>query len=290
MNRQSDCVQISLLLMLLCVFASSAVGQTFITTPPPENNTKVGFRFLHPNYKAKSYITTFTGTYDLYVNMPVSPKINLELKFPFSGIGYDSPYPIDSKQAIGNIYFGFQYHQPIEEFQKFKGTIFSFGVNIPTADKDEWAPHYMGLICNEYEAQRILPEVFTISGNAAYWMLTGEPEDVGGYFGFELGPQLFIPTGDNNDDTELMMHYGLTMGLDAPNVAIFAEFLGVFAVTSDVDDFGERFDHFVGIGMGITDFPVRPSLYYQIPLDDDLNDFLSGVFGIKVEAAFPTNR
>lgn len=51
------------------------------------------------------------------------------------------------------------------------------------------------------------------------------------------------------------------------------------------DDFGDRFTHSLSFGAQLTDRPVRPGIFYIVPLDEDLQDFLDGTLGIKIDLA-----
>jgi hypothetical protein len=69
------------------------------------------------------------------------------------------------------------------------------------------------------------------------------------------------------------------------NGAFFAELLGIFIVTEDVDDFGDRFTHSLAFGAQLTVGQVRPGLFFVLPLENDLSAFLDGTLGLKVDFA-----
>jgi hypothetical protein len=150
---------------------------------------------------------------------------------------------------------------------------------LPTASEKKEIAHLVGALTNIYELQRSLPDVLTIYGNFAYHYR----QINGGMFGVEIGPQLLVPTGELEGDTELFGHYGLAGGFALPKAAIFAELLGVFIVSEDVDKFGDRFIHSFAFGAQYTGSFVRPGLFYTLPLDEDINEDISGMLGLKVD-------
>jgi hypothetical protein len=61
--------------------------------------------------------------------------------------------------------------------------------------------------------------------------------------------------------------------------------LGVFIVTEKFESFGERFEHFLTFGAQLTGSPVRPGIFYMLPLHNDLREIIDGALGIKVDFA-----
>lgn len=254
---------------LLVILSSRPLsGQTFLLQTPPEEKTQVGLRFMRPNFAGDAGLSTFAGTYDLYVNAPVSAKLHLVGSLPFSNFDSDRG---SSESAIGDIYLGVQARQGPSNV--------SFGAFLPTASEDKFSAFLIGLLGNFYELQRSLPNTLTLYGNYAYRYHHAE----GAIFGLELGPQVFIPTESDGGDVEVFAHYGLAGGFHFSHAALFAELLGVAVLSEDVGDFGDRFTHLIAFGAQLTNYPVRPGIFYQIYLDEDINDELDGVLGIKVE-------
>ncbi len=257
---------------LMILSMQALVAQTFLFQSQAENRTKVGLRFLRPNFAGDSQLSTFSGAYDFWVNAPVGgSRVNIVGAVPFNAFSAEG---VDGESGIGDIYFGAQAH--LGNSADY-GTNISLGVFLPTASEKKDDAHFLGLLTNFHELQRSLPDVLTIYSNFAYHYR----QISRGMFGVEIGPQLLVPT--EGGDVELFGHYGLAGGFPLANVAFFAELLGVFIVTEDYDDFGDRFTHSLAFGAQLTTSQVRPGLFYILPLDNNLNNIIDGTLGLKVD-------
>jgi hypothetical protein len=212
----------------------------------------------------------------LWLNAPVGgSRVNIVGALPFNAFSAEG---VDGESGIGNIYLGAQARLGNAADN---GMNISLGVFLPTASEKKENAHEIGLLTNFHELQRSLPDVLTIYGNFAYHYRQINR----GMFGFEIGPQLLVPTGELSGGAELFGHYGLAGGFPLANVAFFAELLGVFIISEDVEDFGDRFSHSLALGAQLTMGQVRPGLFYMLPLDDDLNNIIDGTLGLKVDFA-----
>ena len=269
-NYLSKIVIAGILVSLLSNFVSA---QTFLFQSLPKDNTQFGLRYLRPNFEADIDMSTFSGIYDLYVNIPASSSINLVGSIPFTAMAIEGE---ESESGIGDIYIGLQTRL---ESSTDNNSILSFGVFLPTASEDKYSLNFMGLFTNYYELQKYLPNTLTLYMNYAYH--STQPE--GAMFGFEIGPNFWIPTDDNGDETELFIHYGFNVGFQARNLAIFTELAGIALITEDIDEFGDRFSHSLAFGAHWTGNTMRPGIFYKIYLKEDLSDVVDGVLGVKLE-------
>jgi hypothetical protein len=261
---------------LVMLSVQTLVAQTFLFQSQAENRTKAGLRFLRPNFAGNSQLSTFSGTYDLWVNAPIGgSRLNLVGAVPFNAFSAEG---VDGESGIGNIYLGAQTRLGNSADM---GMNISLGVYLPTASEKKEDAHFLGLVANFHELQRSLPEVLTIYGNFAYHYRQINR----GMFSFEIGPQLLVPTGDLSGDAELFGHYGFAGGFPLANVAFFAELLGVFIISEDVEDFGDRFNYSLALGAHLTSAQIRPGLFYVLPLDQYFNNPLDGTLGLKVDFA-----
>ena len=164
-------------------------------------------------------------------------------------------------------------------------TVFSMGLHLPTAseDSDSQEAALLGLLANFHQARRILPNAWVIYANMAWRMESLE----GGIFGLEIGPEVWIPEKDAGGDSELWFPYGFSGGAGTRHFAFLAEVMGLFLATEDTDEFSDRFEHHLAFGVGVRNYTVRPSLWYQIPLHDDLREVIDGVIGLQVEVSLP---
>ena len=272
---KTHCCQTVVALVFVCLLFNSAAAQTFLFQSLPKDRPQVGCRYLHPYFDSPGLdITGISGVFDLYGNIPLTPKINLIGSVPFMTMNYETPWAKDEKSDIGNIDIGMQYRLQAADN---KSSNLAFGVLIPTAsDKvDKLQLSLLSILTNNYELQKYLPDMVTLHGNIAYHTIG----PTGGIFGIEVGPYIFIPTEDDGD-SEMFMHYGLSGGARLHNLAIFGELLGRAIVTEGDMDFGDRFDHVLTVGL---QWLPGPGVFYKLYLDEDYRDVVDGVLGIKLE-------
>jgi len=61
--------------------------------------------------------------------------------------------------------------------------------------------------------------------------------------------------------------------------------VGLAVITEEADEFGDRFTHSLVFGSQWTEGIVKPGIFYQIYLDEDMEEVVDGVFGIKIETS-----
>ncbi|UCH98170.1 MAG: transporter [Candidatus Aminicenantes bacterium] len=247
-------------------------AQWFLLQDSPTDKTKLGFRYLRPDFKGDVSLSFLSGVYDLSVSIPTGSRLNIVGVFPFASMGVEGD---ESESGIGNIYIGLQHRlkSTVE-----KGISLSLGVFLPTMSEDKLAVCLIGIFTNYYEFQKYMPNVLTIYGNLAYHHIKSE----GLMLGLEIGPKLAIPT-KNGGDAELYAHYGLSGGYRTGGIAFKAELAGIAVITEEVDDFGDRFIHSLAFGLQWVRGSIRPGIFYKIYLKEEMKDIVSGVLGIKLD-------
>lgn len=155
---------------------------------------------------------------------------------------------------------------------------FSFGIYLPTAEEDKGLATGDGAFADTYDMWAMMPNTLTIRGNMALRQISPD----GPFFEIELGPDVLSIDDGIDNEVELFMHYGLSSGIATGMFMLRAELLALFIVTEDVQDFADRFLNTVAFGAMLTSYKIRPGLFYQKPLDDEL-DFIDGIFGVKLE-------
>ncbi|MDZ7318510.1 MAG: hypothetical protein ONB11_05105 [candidate division KSB1 bacterium] len=230
---------------------------------------------MRPNFSSDDAdLSLLSGVYELNFNIPFGDQFSFIGIFPFSTF---SAKDEDSESGIGNIYLGLQTRPPAASTNK---SSLSFGVFLPTAS-DELAPVVMGLYSNYYEMQKYIFDLMTIYGNYAFCR---EQSNV--IFSFEVGPNIFIPTKKEREG-ELFAHYGVFGGVKLNQLILGAELTGLVVISEDVDRFEDRFVHAVGFGIHWRGDNFKPTLFYQIYLDEEYKDVVDGVLGIKLNVIIP---
>jgi len=254
---------------------TSISAQNFLFQTMPKNKSQLGLRFMRPNFEWDTDLSLLSGTYDLYFNIPVGPRINLIGSLPFTTF---SAKDEDSESGIGNIYVGIQ-TKPISE--SGNNSNISAGIFLPTAT-DEFAPMFLGLYSNYYEIQKYFSDMLTVYGNYSFSMNHSR----GAIFGLEIGPNLFIPTKDDGD-VELFAHYGIFGGFKLTSVMFSVELEGLAIISEDMEEFEDRFVHSLAFGAQWIGSNIRPGIFYEIYLKEDFRDVVDGVLGIKVDVSLP---
>ncbi len=238
-----------------------------------------GFSFNKVFYSDNLNMSTFSGVYQLFLDIPVSSKFNIIGTIPYittsyHNLGFFGSYDY-SASGFGNLFVGLQTNNKAVDYKK---SVYSFGLYLPTAS-ERAAPN--GLLANYYYLTKYLPNTLGIYFNYAFHKT--EPE--GFNYGLEIGPDVLIPVGDNNSDGELFAHFGLLGSFRINKFMLNAEFVGVAIITQDVDTFGDRFVNMVNVGAQWNESVVTPMIYYKFYLRDDISRSLDGVLGIGVNVS-----
>jgi len=259
-------------IILAVILSGSAAAQTFLFKNIPGERPQIGLRYLRPNFKADNEMSTFSGIYDVTLSLPINDRWSIDASLPYTrfSLGEDG----DSESFIGNIYAGMQYISKAGN----KNTIVSFGAYLPTAESDIEFFLY-GILTNYEDMFKYYPDAWTLYGNFAYFNI----EKGGARLGLEIGPDLLIPTGDADDDTEFLMHYGLTAGYQGERFMAAVELIGLAMITEDLDDFGDRFAHSISFGASYISPHFAPGVFYKLYLRDEFTDLVDGVLGVKLE-------
>lgn len=283
--------------LLIINLGATALAQNYLMHPVPEDKARMGIKYMRPNGVGDFLdLTGFSATYDFYVNIPVSSVTGLLVSIPYTR--FNDPHMkirdysgqiIEvgvSSSNVGNIYCGVQVR--MDSLSSYQQTL-TVGAHLPTAqERKDYSYALFDLLCDPYNPQRMTTWVWGFDMNFAIRRDFYNAEGMGAYWGTELNPLLLIPRGGG--ESELIMRYGISAGSSLGKFAFGFEFLGAFIVTEDIKEFPERFDHYAVFGISLINSPVRPAIFYQLPVDDDLNELINGIFGLKLEGAFPIKR
>lgn len=267
--RKTVCAMIGLASSIHSVQAQSLKFQSM-----PRDVPQYAIRFLRPNFDGDDDLSLLSGCYDLTFNIPATSSLNVTGSIPycaFSGYG-------ESETGFGNLYIGIQTR---DQMERNEGRSLEAGLYLPTSANDNYALQFMGTYTNFYEMHKYLPNTLTVAGNFAFVDRGSE----GTFFGFELGPNIWIPTEGHNRDTEILLHYGVRAGIGVDAVTLQAEWTGAAILSEDADSFDERTVHALAVGLSVHTAGIVPSVFYETYLDDDLGDFMDNVLGFKLEKA-----
>ncbi len=266
---------------LIIIFAfSTTSAQTLNLQSMPTEKMEFGFIFAKPFYSNNLEFSFFSGVYQFSLSIPISSKLNILSGVPLIISSYEEDYGIRGKSKfdkndVGNIFIALQTNYDAVENKR---SILTFGLYLPTASKEAAVN---GLYTDYYNLQKFIPDYLGVYFNYAFHKLNAK----GFNFGFELGPNIIIPTEDGSSKTELFIHYGIGAGLQAERLLIKTELNGIFIVSEEAQIFGDRFVNLFNIGALWNGDTVTPELYYRIYLSKNINEALDGVLGIGVKVS-----
>ncbi|MBN2709445.1 MAG: hypothetical protein JXR46_10400 [Calditrichaceae bacterium] len=267
-----------LLLVIVSVLSVNLVnGQTFMFHSIPKDSTQIEISYLHPFFDSNIDMSIISGVFDLSFNIPLKQKLNLFCSVPFMtfSFDYESGYGNYSLSGAGNIFLGMQLYKDHGGKNKSIGT---FGFYLPSS----WLIEY-GYLTNALNPEKYLHDRLTISVNFAHHRIT----DNGFRSGVELGPDFMIITNsENSDDNDFIIHYGLSMGVQQNNIDLSAELYGIGILTAEKSD--DKFFHALSFGISYLS-QVSPSIFYKIYLEDELQDWVDGVLGLKLNYSLGSN-
>ncbi len=267
--KRSICRSV-LAVILVVILSGSAATQTFMLKSIPKETSQFGLRYLRPNFKYDSDLSTFSGIYDVMINLPINERWSIDASLPYTRFAFGDEG--ESESYIGNIYAGLQHIN-----RKGGGSaIASFGAYLSTAEADRG--HILfGVFTNYEDMFKYYPDVWTFTANFA-WFKTSEG---GARLGLQFGPDLMVLTGDGSD-SEFLVHYGATAGYEGKRFLAAVELIGLMMLTQETNDFGDRFAHSINFGASYLSRHFAPGIFYKIYLKDELSDVIDGVLGINL--------
>ena len=255
----------------MTAFSFSAAGaQTFLFEDIPDDEPSIGVTWQRPDIDGDSGLSIMSGVYDFSVNLPINARWSVYGSLPWVRIADDD----ESEDYVGNVLAGLKYLKRTGR----KTHVFSAGAYFPTAEEDLGFAIF-GMVTNGEDLFKYAPNNLTITGNYSYF----HAAESGARLGLEIGPDIVIPTGDNEGNTELMAHYGVTAGFQSERLLAAVEVMGVVQLSSEDAEFNDRFLHSVNIGACYLSRHIRPGVFYKIYLKDEWRDLVDGVLGVKIE-------
>ena len=269
--------QKSILSFLILLFSSNIFfSQTFNLQTIPCEKTQIGFSFEKQFFDEDIDPNFLTGIYQIDLNFPISPSLNIISNIQFLNLKYDADFGYRtytfSESGFGNVFFGLQTNPEIENNRR---SIITFGLYLPTAEKEI---SLLGAYSNYYDILKYISNSLGIYFNYAFH----KSADEGLNYLIELGPNLLIPTKDTGADTEILIHFGGGLAYQVNRLSINAEFLGIAIVSEETDNFGDRFVNSINIGAQWKEETVVPEIYYRYCFKDDIREGIKGVLGLGV--------
>lgn len=186
-------------------------------------------------------------------------------------VSYNSDFS-DSEFAFGNPYLGVMLNNSDQRY------FLEAGLRAPLASDEKLGTLFTGVFSDYDRAEAYFPDMFSISLKNTYL----EKNDSGFILKLMGGLSFWIPTNDNNDETEILVDYSGHAGYEGSKVQVLGGITGRLITTEDDLDFIERTIHQFGVFVRYKSNKVQPGLLLKLPLDDDFNDIVNFVLGLNV--------
>jgi hypothetical protein len=261
--------------LLIMFFYTNISAQVFNMQSLPQDYSQIKIGYLKPDLDFYN-LSKLAGVFEISLNTPLSKNYNLIAVLPYERDKYEADfgyfkYDYD-ENGLGNIFIGLQ---TTNDFVDNKRSIISYGFYIPTANKK------IGLVGSTskfYESLRYTPNSFSFYFNYAYEKLIP-----GKYrLGFELGPNIAIPTRKGVGDPEAFVHYGIMAGAFADKFYFGMELVGFGILTEDLKNSEDRFINSITLGTSWIGNSISPQLFYKLYLNKEMKRLVNGVFGIEL--------
>jgi hypothetical protein len=228
----------------------------------------------------------------LTYRFPVSQDLILVAELPFAhggcnyGYSYEDPYWGSYERsgkffddALGNPYIG------IKSRSENSGLFFELGARIPILGEDEYPAGSAGFFADLDRFEAFSTECLVIQGAGNLRV-----QSQGGVVGrARLAPHYCIYTSgwEGGDRTQLFLHYSVQFGYEQMPIGLLAGLSGVVILTED--RFLGRNDpsvNHLGFQGNISLGKFRPGVHFGFPLDDELKQIYSSVWGLSLQYQF----
>ncbi len=258
-------------MVLLVVLSPALFGQSLWVSQ--HTDKAVALELMKPNFDGDGGISASSGVGFVSLRLPVAPTVVFVGELPFAHAG--SEIGDVSDNAVGNPYLGVEFHPP------GSSVFWDLGVRAPVAPENNSAL-FIGVLTDQQRWEAFLPNVATVKGafNFRHRAPTGLVTRL------RAGPNIWIPT-EEGPEVEVVGSYSWQVGYEAAQVSVLGGLTGQAIITEGDMDLGERTTHQAGAIVTFVAGNVRPGVFFQLPLDEDLRDTVDYVFGLNVSIELP---
>lgn len=179
----------------------------------------------------------------------------------------------ESDFRIGNPYIG------IESAKAGSPFSLQLGGRIPLADYgDDGTALAVGLLSDWDHVEAWVPDLIPVTATAVYQRVS----DGGLALGARLGGSGFFYTGDESDDADLLVNYGVRVGYEKDRAMMGVALTGRWFATSDEGEDSNQLQ--LGLEAGYRFGAVMPMLGLRLPMDDPLKESVNTVVIVGLKA------
>ena len=199
-------------------------------------------------------------------------SVNLVADLPFASYAAGDESD-ESDFRIGNPYIGLETAKAGSPFS------LQLGGRIPLADYgDDGTALAVGFLSDWDHVEAWVPDLIPVTATAVYQRVT----DGGLALGARLGGTGFFYTGDESDDADLLVNYGVRVGYEKDRALVGVALTGRWIATSDEGDDSGQLQ--LGLEAGYRFGSVMPMLGLRLPVDDPLKESLNTVIILGLKA------
>ena len=257
--------------ILLAVLSPALSAQSIWVSQ--HTDKAVALELMKPNFDGDDGISTSTGVAFASLRLPVANSVVFVGELPFAHAGFEGMD--ESDNAVGNPYLGVEFHPP------GSSVFWELGVRAPLAPENNSAL-LIGVLTDQQRWEAFLPNMMTVRGafNFRHRAPTGVVTRL------RAGPNIWIPT-EEGPDVEVVGSYSWQVGYEAAQVSVLGGLTGQAIITEGDMDLGERTTHQAGAIVTFVAGNVRPGVFFQLPLDEDLREMVDFAFGLNVSIELP---
>ncbi len=266
---------------LLLIFAGATSIHAQVNWWRLDNETAVTLEWSKADFASgiADELGFFNTVLFLGAQVRVSPSVNLVAELPITTWDVKDPmvvdlgwyfYDWDDEQAIGNPYFGMEYCRPGSPI------LFALGVRPPLASDDKFFAPSVGLYGAADRFEAFVPDLWTFS-----LAIGGRSSaKAGPAYRFLIGPTLLAPDAG---DAEVLLDWSTLFGFRGTIAHAGFEYAGRMILTEDYEDFGDRFDQFIGLTGGLNIGQVEPGVQFRYAIDDEYRELIDFTIGINLK-------
>ncbi|MHB8078437.1 MAG: hypothetical protein ACYDIE_04195 [Candidatus Krumholzibacteriia bacterium] len=256
---------------------SGAAAMTMQLGDQPDGRPTFLYRFQRPYFAGDVDPELFTGYHEFQAQVPLSGRLCAVMALPVARVfddelsDEDALYPERvGKTILGNVYLG------IHDQMSPGGLAVDAGAFLPTAGHAYGMAAFMAMLSDPHHYQRFFPDLLTLRVTLARAFVARS----GLYVRGELGPDVWLPMGDNTrNDVEMIVRYGIGVGVSGARWDGGVEFVGWAIATESEATFSEASAHVLSAGVERKGDRVTPGVFASIPTDEAFTavDWLLGV-------------
>lgn len=245
------------------------------------NRRVVSIEWLKPSFSEDRGLTFFTSIFNLSARLPMNDNNTFVAEIPYAKYGYeykDEYFGDDysrKESTIGNVYLGV-------ELGKQDDPVFTeLGVRLPMVSDDKYGAQSIGLFGDWDRLDAFVEDIvpFTMRVNSLVRHESGFVTRV------RVGPEIWYVTDkDAKDKFEMFLLYSLHGGFETETFGMGLGLNGrMWATLGEGSDLADKTIHQLDFNFFGKFKNVRPGVYMRVPVDDDLEEILDSVLGLRLD-------